>query len=389
MHFARGCMCDRENHAQQALRFPSVRGACLPCAGAIVVAGLIGTACNSSHTGEHSAKRVVAAAPSTAPATVAPTTTTTVRRPTKGAVTFAFGGDVHFEGILREKLLSDPDDVLDSIEPVLRASDIAMVNLETAITDRGSPQPKKYTFRAPATALRALRAGGIDVATMANNHGVDFGAVGLEDSLTAIRESGFPVVGIGANATQAYAPYRVTVHGERIAIIGATQVIDEALISTWTATATHGGVASAKNVDRLLAAVRAARRTSDTVVVYLHWGIETQTCPSQDQEQLAAALAAAGADVIVGSHTHRLLGGGRLGRSFVDYGLGNFAFYATDGPGTQSGVLEMTVTGRRVNHYTWAPAVIEGGTPHPLTGPDAQAATVDWNNRRGCTNLTP
>ena len=296
---------------------------------------------------------------------------------------------MHFEGVLREKLSSDPDHVLASIEPVLGASDIAMVNLETAITERGTPQPKTYTFRAPPTALQALRAGGVDVATMANNHGVDFGAVGLEDTLAAIHEAGFPVVGIGANATQAYAPYRVTVHGERIAIIGATQVIDEALISAWTATATHGGVASAKNVDDLLAAVRAARRTSDTVVVYLHWGIETHTCPSAEQEQLAAALAGAGADVIVGSHTHRLLGGGRLGRAFVDYGLGNFAFYATDGPGTQSGVLTVTVTGRQVDHYAWTPAVIESGTPRPLTGSDAQAATADWNHRRSCTNLAP
>ena len=156
-------------------------------------------------------------------------------RPVKGAVTFAFGGDVHFEGVLREKLMSDPDHVLEAIEPVLNASDIAMVNLETAITDRGAPQPKTYTFRAPATALHALRAGGIDVATMANNHGVDFGPVGLEDSLAAIRESGFPVVGIGANSARAYAPYSVTVHGERISVLGATQVIDEALISTWTA----------------------------------------------------------------------------------------------------------------------------------------------------------
>ena len=83
-----------------------------------------------------------------------------------------------------------------------------------------------------------------------------------------------------------------------------------------------------KNVDVLVAAVRAARLVSDTVVVYLHWGIEGHTCPSSDQRALAQALVLAGADVVVGSHAHRLLGGGRLGSAFVDYGLGNFAFYA-------------------------------------------------------------
>jgi poly-gamma-glutamate synthesis protein (capsule biosynthesis protein) len=304
-------------------------------------------------------------------------------------VTLAFGGDVHFEGILHDKLAADPDHVLDAIEPVLGTADIAMVNLETAITERGTPEVKAYTFRAPPTAFRALRAGGVDVATMANNHGVDYGPVGLQDSLDAIRESGFPVVGIGADAAQAYAPYRVTVHGERIAILGATQVIDEALISSWSATDAHGGVASAKNVDRLLAAVREARRNSDTVVVYLHWGIESQTCPSADQERLAHAVARAGADVIVGSHTHRLLGAGHLGRAFVDYGLGNFAFYKDSGPGTYSGVLTVTVTGRQIDRSSWTPAVIEGGTPHPRVGDDATASLADWSALRGCTDLTP
>jgi poly-gamma-glutamate capsule biosynthesis protein CapA/YwtB (metallophosphatase superfamily) len=264
-----------------------------------------------------------------------------------------------------------------------------MVNLETAITERGSPQPKEYMFRAPPSALEALRAGGVDVATMANNHGVDFGASGLEDSLHAIRESGFPVVGIGVDAAHAYAPYRVTVHGERIAIIGATQVIDSGLISTWTATATNGGLASAKAVDQLIAAVRTARRTSDTVVVYLHWGVEKTTCPSAEQQQLARLLVLAGADVIVGSHAHRLLGAGRLGRAFVDYGLGNFAFYTPSGPGTQTGVLTVTVTGRRINRYGWTPAEINDGTPHPLTGNEATAATADWYALRDCTELVP
>ena len=185
----------------------------------------------------------------------------------------AFGGDVHFEGELRNLLAANPATVLAPIAPVLQSADLAMVNLETAITERGSPQPKQYTFRAPPSAFTALASAGVDVATMANNHGVDYGPVGLSDSLDAIRASHFPVVGIGANAGAAYAPYRMTVHGERIAIIGATQVIDDALIPTWTATDTHGGLASAKEVARLLTEVRKARASSDTLVVFLHWGL--------------------------------------------------------------------------------------------------------------------
>ena len=70
-------------------------------------------------------------------------------------VTFAFGGDVHFEGGIRWRLNS-PSAALTEVAPLLADADIAMVNLETAITERGTPQTKAYNFRAPATAFTAL-----------------------------------------------------------------------------------------------------------------------------------------------------------------------------------------------------------------------------------------
>ena len=60
-----------------------------------------------------------------------------------------------------------------------------MVNLETAITEGGSPVGKEYNFRAPAQAFEALRVAGVDVVTIANNHGVDYGPDGLADTLAA------------------------------------------------------------------------------------------------------------------------------------------------------------------------------------------------------------
>lgn len=302
-------------------------------------------------------------------------------------VVLAFGGDVHFEGALRSKLAVSPSTTLAPIAPLLRRADIAMVNLETAVTTRGTPQSKEFVFRAPPTAFAALRRASVDVATMANNHGEDYGRVGLADSLAAARQYRFPVVGIGRDAAQAYAPYRVTVNGQRIAILGATQVIDDQLIRSWSAGPHEPGLASAKDVPRLLAAVRAARRSSDTVVVYVHWGVELEGCPTAVQRKLAHQLVAAGADVIVGSHAHVLLGGGRLGRAVVDYGLGNFAFYATREETTRSGVLFVTITGRRVDDYRWAPAQIVDGVPNPLGGSERSAALASWRSLRSCTGL--
>ncbi|HVF04677.1 MAG TPA: CapA family protein [Frankiaceae bacterium] len=311
--------------------------------------------------------------------------------PTRGplgsgkSVTIAFGGDVHFEGASRSALSGG----LAPITPLLSNADVTMVNLESAITGRGEPAPKAYTFRAPASAFGALRRAGVDVVSMANNHGLDYGVTGLRDSLAAAGAAKFPVVGVGLNARQAFAPWRTTVNGQRLAFLGASHVLDSNLASAWTAGPDKPGMASAYQEAELLAAVRAARETSDTVVVYLHWGRERSACPIDRQYDIAAKLSKAGADIVVGAHAHVLLGAGMLDDTFVAYGLGNFVFYARPGLGAQTGVLTVKVTGQRVDSYDWAPAEIRGGVPHPLSGSSARVAKDRWTALRGCTNLEP
>jgi poly-gamma-glutamate capsule biosynthesis protein CapA/YwtB (metallophosphatase superfamily) len=318
-------------------------------------------------------------------------TTTSSKKPRakREPYTISFGGDVHFEGTLRNRLAA-PETALGPIADVLRSSDLAMVNLETAITTGGTRAPhKKYAFRAPPTALTALKDAGVDVASMANNHGMDFMETGLADSLAAIRSSGFPVVGIGANAAQAYKPFRRVVNGNRVAIIGATQVMDAELVQAWTATPDRGGLASAKDEERLLQAVRQARKNSDTVIVHLHWGTEMQQCPNQAQLRLAPELVKAGADVVVGGHAHLLLGSGYLNGGYVDYGMGNFVFYNSI-PGTtgRTGVLTLTINGRKVLKDRWTPATIQGGIPVPMTGQAKTDAVAGWRALRPCTGLS-
>ncbi|MDR8407615.1 CapA family protein [Nonomuraea sp. 3-1Str] len=316
---------------------------------------------------------------------VADSTPSPERRP----FTISFGGDVHFEGVLRPRL-NNPRTTLGPIASVLRRADLAMVNLETAITTGGTPAPgKQFTFRAPASAFTALKAAGVDVVSMANNHGMDYMETGLSDSLAAIKKSRFPVVGIGANDTEAYRPFRKVVNGNRVSVIGATQVLDAEFVNAWTATPGKGGLASAKNEDRLLRAVRQARKNSDTVIVHLHWGTEMQKCPNPAQLSLAPKLVKAGADVVVGGHAHILLGAGYLGSSYISYGLGNFVFYnSTPGTTGRTGVLTLTINGRKVLKDQWTPATIQGGIPVPMTGAARTQAVADWKALRSCTGLS-
>ncbi len=138
-----------------------------------------------------------------------------------------------------------------------------------------------------------------------------------------------------------------------------------------------------------MSAVEAARKTADTLILYLHWGTEAQTCPNSIQEPLAHALVKAGADLVLGTHAHVQLGAGYLGSAFVDYGLGNLAFYDTAPPETYSGTLIVTATGRHVDSFSWRPALIEAGLPTPLSGPTATSMTQRWQGLISCTDLAP
>lgn len=310
------------------------------------------------------------------------------------AVTLAFGGDVHFPAgtNLGDRLAADPTSALGpTVAELFSGANLSMVNFESAMTDGTCPdaQPKQYVFYAPSTAIEAFKGAGIGLITEANNHGEDCGLPGLQEALAARSQSGYTVLGIGNNAAEAFTPYRITINGERIAIIAATQVIDSDLQTAWTATATQPGLASAYDVPALVSAVEQARKTADTVVVYLHWGTELDACPNPLQEPLAQVLVDAGADIVIGTHAHVLLGAGYLGSAYVDYGLGNFAFYDNSYPENQSGALLVTVTGRHIDQVVWRPAVIEDDLPQPLTGSAATGALAAWGEARSCTNVSP
>ena len=271
----------------------------------------------------------------------------------------------------------------------MSGADISMTNFESALISGActDPQPKQFVFHAPPSALTAFKAEHVTLVTEANNHGEDCGRPGLAQSLAIAKAAHFPIVGIGEDAAQAFTPYRTTVNGQRIAIFGATEVLDTNLITSWTATATQPGLASAYQEGELVAAVQQARRDSDTVVVFLHWGTETQECPNAVQAPLAKALVKAGADIVVGSHAHVELGAGYMGSALVDYGLGNLAFYDTTAPEIYSGALHVTITGRHVDSFSWRPAQLSGALPIPLTGSAATSAVQRWQGLRGCTGL--
>lgn len=298
-------------------------------------------------------------------------------------ITLAFGGDVHFtERTLA--LLNDPATAFGPVSSILSAADISMVNLETAVTEGGTPEPKEYHFRAPPSAFTAVKAAGVDLVTLANNHSLDYGPVGLADTLAA---ASVPVVGAGTNAAAAYAPWITDVKGVRIAFLGFSQITE--LASTWIATDTRPGIAMALDFGPALDAIRSARARADVVVVYMHWGQEYDECPIALQSSFAAAAAEAGATMIVGVHAHVMQGSGWLGSTFVAYGLSNFVWWWNDAQSNDTGVVRVTLTGAAITGTEFLPAYIDRTTGQPIPSTGEQAARISAAHAalHACTGL--
>ncbi|WP_026877361.1 CapA family protein [Jiangella gansuensis] len=374
------------------------RGLLLAALVAVTVAGCADEAGPDDDAGSPPAPPPTPTTTPTATALSPPHTPAPTAEPETGPVTLAFAGDIHFEGVLRARL-DDPATALAPIAGQLGAADLTVVNLESSVGSGGTPEPgKRYTFQAPPAALAALQSAGVDVVTMANNHAMDFGPDGLSDTLAAAAAAwpGLDVVGVGADAAEAFAPAIRDVGGTTVAVLGANVPDDPGADPTahWAATDTSAGVATALDPAPLLSAVARARAVADIVVVYLHWGVQGDSCPSPSQTALAASLSepATGADVVVGSHTHRLQGAGRLGAdgAYVAYGLGNFVWYtqSSDAAAT-TGVLTLTVDDGAVTGEAWAPARIGAdGLPVFASGAAAERLTADRDALRECAGLT-
>ena len=295
------------------------------------------------------------------------TTTTLKKRPW----TLLAGGDVLLD-------LTEPEgiDPFTKVEPSLSSADVAIVNLEMAITERGEPYDKEFVFRAPGSAALTLAGAGIDVVSLANNHILDFGAEGLEDTISVLDEVGILRPGAGANNAEAYAPRVLVLDNEiRVAFVSASAIIP----GGFAAGAERPGVADAKwAIPRVLAAVRAAASGNDVVVVSVHWGAERATCPSEDQRELAQQLIEAGANLILGHHPHVLQPIETFDRTVIAYSLGNFAWHPRYGITGDTGVLEIFFDGSTVEGYQFHPHILDYlGGARPIDSGDRHDRIVD------------
>ena len=341
--------------------------------GLLVAAALAGCSGRSGGLGPPVSSAAVAAPPAAlATTTTVVTSTTATTTTTTTTIGEARPGGEWTLLAVGDVLMDDTEaagiDPFVAVRPALAGADLAVVNAEMAIASGGVPEPKAFTFRALPSAAARLAGAGVDVASLGNNHSLDFGPEALLETIAHLRAAGVATVGAGADADEAYAPAEFTVADVRVAVLGASRVLAR---RHWAA-GEGPGVASAYDERRLLAAVRAAAARADVVIVAVHWGREGSPCPEPVQERLGAALLGAGASVVVGSHPHVLQPIVGDSRGVLAYSLGNFVFHHRRGAPGESGVLEVRFSGRRVVGHRLHPHVLDAGPPRPA-GPESAA----------------
>jgi poly-gamma-glutamate capsule biosynthesis protein CapA/YwtB (metallophosphatase superfamily) len=209
----------------------------------------------------------------------------------------------------------------EGIADSLRASDAFLFNLETTIGSGGSPKDKSFIFRSPERALESLRGIPRPIASLANNHSMDFGIVGLSSTIDALDAAGVVHAGAGMNESEACSPVKVTMDGASISVFSCGVDNDEASF----AGPARAGIAPV-DPELLARRIRGARASSAAVVVMLHWGREYDRSYAPSERRIARGLVDSGADLVVGSGPHVIRGIERYGGSLILYSVGNLVF---------------------------------------------------------------
>lgn len=251
--------------------------------------------------------------------------------PEKGDITIGFTGDINFDETwsVMKHMRRKGEGIAGCIDPRLikkmRGYDYMVVNNEFSISDRGKPMAgKAYTFRSPRRNVKLLKQLGVDAVSLANNHVYDYGKQAFLDTMSTLEKNGIKYTGGGKNSSEARKPVYFQCKGKTIAVIAATRA--EKYVLTPAAGKNSPGVFRTYDDTQYCRAIKKAKKKADVVIAFVHWGTEYSTKLEDAQKTQAKDYINAGADVIVGAHTHCLQGVGSYKGKPIFYSLGNYWF---------------------------------------------------------------
>jgi poly-gamma-glutamate synthesis protein (capsule biosynthesis protein) len=259
------------------------------------------------------------------------------------STTITFTGDILLDRGVRQEIEARGTESLftSGVDSVLRASTLVVGNLECPATTIKAPTFKRYIFRAEPEWLDVLRNHGFTHLNLANNHSVDQGRRGLEDTHRQVIAHG--MTPIGADSTQAAAaqPVLLTEAPRKVWLIASLRMALENfawLPDRWSV--------SQDDDEALVKRVADLRRADSTAVIIVspHWGWEHHLEPVGQQRVLAHRLIDAGADLLIGHHTHTLQTIENYRGRSIYYSLGNFIFDQKKPINSRAAIVSVDIT---------------------------------------------
>lgn len=203
----------------------------------------------------------------------------------------------------------DPSWFLANVEPIFADDDLTIVNMEGTLTEATARQDKTFAFKGDADYAKVFSTSSVEAASVANNHSYDYGQQSYDDTLVALEAEGVQPFGY---STIAYKD----VNGVKVAMIGTNALADY--------DGTDQGM-----IDHIGEARQAG---AELVLVYVHWGVERDYVPRDNERSIAHAAIDAGADLVVGGHPHVIQGWEVYQGRYIVYSLGNFCFGGNSNP---------------------------------------------------------
>jgi poly-gamma-glutamate synthesis protein (capsule biosynthesis protein) len=324
----------------------------------------------------------------TIPEPQSPVSTAPTSAATNGSFTVLATGDVLIHPALTEQATKDGagrrdfTEMFAGVRSAVEGADLAICHLEVPLADKDGPFEGFPTFSAPPEVATALAGIGYDTCSTASNHTFDQGADGAKTTLDVLDSAGIGHTGSARTEKEAATPLITDVNGVQVGQVSYTFGYN---VGTDPPEPWMGNVI---DVDRILAAARAAREAgADVVIASLHWGNEDQPKPTAFQRRVARKLLADPAiDLIVGHHAHVVQPFEKINGKWVAYGLGNqIARHEVPRGTTEEGVMARFRFSRSPNGWTvqqaeYIPTLVDLGPPIRLRNLTTDAS-VDATRR--------
>ena len=217
----------------------------------------------------------------------------------------------------------------ENVRAALKNTDFLVGNGETPIADENVPPLPGQPWHPKQTpeVAKVYAEEGFTAFNLANNHCLDWGVTGLQQTIKYLTDAGIKTFGAGMTEADARRPLILSKNGVKVGVLGyfdKQKKYDE--LGMWYASGDQPGVALLSEAN-LRDDVAKLKTQVDVVVIFPHWGANYHAV-TKGQQSLARRIAATGANLVVGSHSHTAQPVEVVDRVPVLYSLGNFIWHS-------------------------------------------------------------